>query len=183
MNDSTTGVGFSRRAGVAAALAAVALARPFGAAAAFISQRGMVGGGLVKFEGGDANFSLLASKLTFPDDREVVVGSLLWVATGSGLTLASTALTDYENLAGQEKGKRIRGTLTSNGVGAFPFMLDVIDGGAPGSGKDSIALTVGDFVTPAAGEAAGTPSGFHYAAVGMLATGDLQDLDIDIPEP
>ncbi|HEU5433985.1 MAG TPA: post-COAP-1 domain-containing protein [Thermomicrobiales bacterium] len=182
MNESVA-IGFSRRAGLAAALAAVALARPFGASAAIIMQRGMVGGGLVKFEGGEANFSLLATRLTFPDDREAVVGSLLWVDGRSDLTLASTTLTDYENLAGQEKGKRIRGTLTSNGVGAFPFLLDVIDGGAPGSGKDSVALTVGDFVTPAAGSPAGTPSGFHYAATGMLATGDLQDLDIDITEP
>jgi hypothetical protein len=182
MNESTA-IGFSRRVGLAAALAAVALARPLGASAAVIMQRGMVGGGLVKFEGGEANFSLLASRLTFPDDRDAVVGSLLWVDSGADLTLASTALTDYENLPNQDKGKRIRGTLTSNGVGAFPFVLEVIDGGAPGSGKDSFALTVGDFVTPAAGAPAGTPSGFRYAATGMLATGDLQDLDIDIPEP
>ncbi|HET7092879.1 MAG TPA: post-COAP-1 domain-containing protein [Thermomicrobiales bacterium] len=182
MNPSIS-IGFNRRAGLAAALAAVALARPFGASAAVIVQRGMVGGGLVKFEGGEANFSLLASKLTFPDDREVVVGNLLWVTSGSGEKLESTELTGYENLAGQETGKRIRGTLTANGVGAFPFMLDVIDLGAPGSGKDSVALTVGDFVTPAAGEAAAAPTGFHFAAAGMLATGDLHDLDLDIPQP
>jgi hypothetical protein len=182
MNAPTT-PGFNRRVGLAAALAAVALARPLGAAAAIIQQRGMVGGGAVKFEGGTANFSLLASKLTFPDPGgDVVIGSLLWVDATTKAILASTAITNYDNLAGQEKGKRIHGMLTSNGAGPFPFMLDVIDGGDPGSGKDSVALTVGDFVTPVAGAPA-APTGFKYAATGMLATGDLQDLDIDITEP
>ena len=61
-----------------------------------VTQRGMVGGGLVRFEQGEANFSLFASRMIFAEDEaEVVVGSVIWVDDAVGLTLRSTAITEY----------------------------------------------------------------------------------------
>jgi hypothetical protein len=179
--------GFSRRAGLAGALALVALAIPQAGSAAVIMQRGMVGGGLVKLEHGFANVSLLATKSTFPDQHQVVVGSILWVETGTHVSLASIDLTSYEDLPGEEAGRRIEGTLSVNGTGQFPFVLDVIDGGPPGSGKDTIALTVGDDRStvangkPVEGTTSGTGDSFRYQASGNFASGDIQDVDLDLP--
>ena len=49
-----------------------------------VTQRGMVGGGLVQLEQGEANFSLFVSRLIFSDDTVVVVGSVLWVDGAAG---------------------------------------------------------------------------------------------------
>lgn len=180
-------VGFSRRAGLAVALASLALVRPQTGLAAFIMQRGMVGGGLVKLEHGSANVSLLASQLTFPDQHQVVVGSILWVDTDKQVSLASIDVTSYEDLAGVEAGRRIKGTMRVNGKGAFPFILEVVDGGPPGSGKDTIALTVGDDLssatggTPTEGTTSATADRFRYQGSGTFVSGDIQDVDLDIP--
>jgi hypothetical protein len=179
--------GFSRRAGLAGALALVALARPQVGSAALIMQRGMVGGGLVKLEHGFANISLLATKSTFPDQHQVVVGSILWVETGTRVSLASLGLTSYEDLPGEDTGRRIQGTMSVNGTGQFPFVLDVVDGGPPGSGKDTIALTVGDDLATAGNGTSteetttGIGDSFRYQTSGIFASGDIQDIDLDIP--
>src|SRR5215210_4609414 len=55
-----------------------------------VFQRGMAGGGLARFDQGEANFSLFVSRLIFSDDTEVVVGSVIWVDEAAGLTLRST---------------------------------------------------------------------------------------------
>jgi hypothetical protein len=180
-------VGFSRRAGLAVALASMALVRPQAGLAAVIMQRGMVGGGLVKLEQGFANVSMLATQSTFPDQRQVVVGSILWVETGTQVSLASIDVTSYEDLPGVEAGRRIQGTMRVNGKGQFPFVLEVVDGGLPGSGKDTIALTVGDGLsaatrgTPAEGTTSETEDSFRYHVSGTFASGDIQDVDLDIP--
>jgi hypothetical protein len=182
-------VTFSRRAGLAVALASIVLARPESSFAAVIQQRGMAGGGLVALQHGQAaHVSLIATQSTFPDERKVVAGSILWVEAGTGLSLASGDVTAYEELPGEEHGRRIWGTMNVEGKGTFPFVLDIVDAGPPGSGEDQIALTVGDDVSiPDAGTAsdesgksAATQS-FHYQAAGFLVIGDVQDVDLDIP--
>ena len=85
-----------RRMAIGGALAGAAgLALPH-RQSRIVTQRGMVGGGLVRFEQGEANFSLFVSRLIFSgDDPEVVVGSVIWVDDTVGLTLRSTAITEY----------------------------------------------------------------------------------------
>ena len=100
----------------------------------------MVGGGLVQFEQGEANFSLFVSRMIFSgDEPEVVVGSVLWVDGTAGLTLRSTAITEYivpEVQPEQGVSRHIIGTMSVNDEGEYPFELEVIDADLPGSGKD-----------------------------------------------
>jgi len=167
------------------ALAAVAagLVLPREASARAIKVRGVTGGGLANFEQSDANFSLAVTRMTFEDeDRELVVGSVIWVDATVGITLASTYISDYGDLelpAEQGEGRRIRGQMSVNGEGEYPFQLDVVDAGPPGSGSDTVNLIVGE---GAGSEAGATPAtaGFAYAAAGSVTTGDIQDVDFDL---
>jgi len=150
-----------------------------------LTQRGMVGGGLVQFEQGEANFSLFVSRLIFSgDDAEVVLGSIIWVDDAGQLTLRSTVITDYivpEVEPEQGVSRQIIGTMRDDTTkDEYPFELEVIDADLPGSGKDTVVLKVGDdarttkTATPASG------IGFSYTASGMIATGDIQELDLEI---
>src|SRR5215211_5296666 len=112
-----------------------------------VTQRGMVGGGLVRFEQGEANFSLFVSRLIFSDDTEVIVGSVLWVEGAAALTLRSTAITEYIVPPEEpEQGvlRQIIGTMSVDGEGEFAFEMEVVDADLPGSGKDTVVLNVGD---------------------------------------
>src|SRR5829696_10420345 len=87
--------GIDRRMAIGGALAGTAgLALPRRQTRT-VTQRGMVGGGLVQFEQGEASFSLFVSRLIFAEDEVVVLGSVLWVDDTHELTLRSTAITDY----------------------------------------------------------------------------------------
>lgn len=168
----------------ALAAAAAGLALPIGASARIIRVRGMAGGGLAHFEQGEANFSLAVTRLTFEEEqRELVVGSVIWVDTTAGVTLASTHISDYGILelpSVKGEARRVRGQMSVNGADEYPFQMDLIDAGIPGSGLDSVNLTVGansgtdDAATPE------SPSGFAYAAAGPVTIGDLQDIDFDL---
>jgi hypothetical protein len=144
----------------------------------------MTGGGLADFELSDASFSLTVTRMTFEDEnRELVVGSIIWVDATAGVTLTSTQVDVYGDLelpANQGEGRRIRGQMTVNDGEKYTFRLDVIDGGLPGSGADSVNLVVG-----AGAESEGTPTanaaaGFTYAAAGPVTIGDIQDVDFDL---
>jgi len=168
----------------ALAAAAVGLAMPRAASARAIKVRGMTGGGLANFERSDASFSLAVTRLTFDDEhRELVVGTVLWVDVTAGLTLASTHIDSYGDLelsTDQGEGRRIRGLMSVNGGDVYPFRLDVVDAGLPGSGKDSVNLIVG---ADAGTESAATPpaaEGFSYTAAGPVTVGDIQDVDFDL---
>jgi hypothetical protein len=149
-----------------------------------VTQRGMVGGGLVRSERGEASFSLSVSRLIFSEDAtEVVAGSIIWVDKEAKVTLQSTAITDYiipEVQPEQGTSRQISGTMSVNGEGEYPFQMEVIDAGLPGSGSDSIDLNVGDG-TGTSGNATpvGSP-GFSYTASGIAARGDIQELDLEI---
>jgi hypothetical protein len=168
----------------ALAAAAAGFALPLAASARAIKVRGMTGGGLANFELSDASFSLAVTRMTFEDEnRELVIGSVLWVDTTAGLTLASTHIDSYGDLelpTDQGEGRRIRGLMSVNGGDVYPFRLDVVDAGPPGSGKDSVNLIVG---ADADAESTATPvdaSGFTYAAAGSVTVGDIQDIDFDL---
>jgi hypothetical protein len=149
-----------------------------------VVQRGMVGGGLARFDQGEAHFSLFASRLIFDEDNlEVVAGSVFWADGPAELTMTSTEVTGYnvlEDQPGQGQSRQIIGTMRVNGQAEYPFELVVTDAGTPGSELDTVTLMVGDSVqvselaSPAAG------FGFRYLAAGPIVTGDIQEIDLEI---
>ena len=182
---STSGLGaIDRRMAIGGALAGAAagLALPRRQGRPVI-QRGMVGGGLVRFEQGEANFSLFVSRLIFPDDPEVIVGSVLWVDGVVGLTLKSTRITEYivpPDQPEQGTSRQIHGTMSVNDEGEHPFELEVIDVGLPGSGTDMANLKVGDGARTSENATPASGLGFSYLANGTVVTGDIQELDLEI---
>ena len=159
-----------------------------------ITQRGIAGGGLVRFAEGEAQFSLFASSLTMADGEEasapVFLGSVLWVDETVGLTLESTRITNYENLQlASAEGRRIEGVFAAGDSGEHPFVMDVVHVDLPGSGADRIMLTVGEPSIAGSGTP-GPDAGFTYSADGEVVVGDVQDIDFavdpdagDVSEP
>ena len=149
-----------------------------------VTQRGMAGGGLVRFEQGEASFSLFVSRLIFSgDDPEVVVGSIIWVDKAAKLTLRSTAITDYIVPEVQpERGvsRQIIGTMSDDAGTEYPFDLEVVDVDLPGSGEDTFNLKVGDGARPSANATPASGLGFSYIADGLVARGDIQELVFEI---
>ncbi len=162
----------------ALALPAVALALPQMQRGRAITLRGMVGGGIVDVENGEAQFSVFASRLTVDDGDEVVLGSVRWVDANAGVELQSAAILAYDVLPGPAEGgelRRVTGLMRDSHDAEYPFVLNLLDAGGPGEASDSVALVVGD----GAFDAAGTPAaglGFTYAVAGTVR-GDLQDVD------
>jgi hypothetical protein len=148
-----------------------------------VNQRGMVGGGLVRFEQGEASFSLFVSRLIFSgDDPEVVVGSVIWVDKAAKLTMRSTAITQYivpEVQPEQGALRHIIGRMALD-EGEYPFELEVVDADLPGSGKDSVVLNVGDGARASEDATPASDLGFSYLASGMVVRGDIQELDLEI---
>ena len=172
-----------RRMAIGGALAgAVGLALPMRQRG--ILQRGIVGGGLVQVEEGEAQFSFFASRLIFEEEnQEVIVGSVLWVDTPLGFTMRSTAITAYivpEEQPDQGETRQIVGLMSVNGEGEYPFELVVTDVDLPGTGLDTVNLMVGDGARTAENATPVVGLGFSYAVAGPVVVGDIQELDIDI---
>jgi hypothetical protein len=182
---TTSGLrGIDRRMAIGGALAGTAgLALPRRQTRT-VTQRGMVGGGLVQFEQGEANFSLFVSRLIYAeDDAEVIVGIILWVDGVAGITLWSSAVTEYivpEVQPEQGVSRRIIGTMSVNGEGEHPFELEVIDVDLPGSGKDTVDLKVGDGARASDKATPTSGLGSSYTAAGTVATGDIQELVVEM---
>ena len=178
--------GVDRRAAVAGALAGVtALALPHHVSGGrVVVQRGMVGGGLVEFGESAAHFSFFASRLSFEgENQEVVAGSVLWVDESTGLTMSSTSITGYivpEIQPDQGVSRQILGVMSVNGEGEYPFELEVIDVDMPGSGLDSVVLTVGDGARAGGSATPASGLGFTYEAAGSVVSGDIQEVHLDI---
>lgn len=141
---------------------------------------GIVGGGVVQTASGEAHVSLFASRLVVAGatGEEPVTGAIMWLDPtweDTGLVLESTRIDYYAPVPGLDGGREIRGEMTANGEGAYPFVLLAVDSGLPGSGQDRVTLAVGTF---AEGEAEAA-SDFGYSAEGAVVGGDLQLL---IPE-
>ena len=151
-----------------------------------VTQRGMVGGGLVHFDESEAQFSVFASRLIVEKNRkeqEAVVGSVLWVDASAGLTMTSTEVTNYRPLeipSEPGQAREVFGTMRVNEEDAYPCYLLLIDAGPPGSGQDTVRLTVGDGAQTADSAPRVTGLGFSYAAAGPLVTGDVQLIDFNI---
>jgi hypothetical protein len=149
-----------------------------------VTQRGMVGGGLVQSEQGQANFSLFVSRLIFSaDESEVVAGSVLWVDGAAGLTLRSTGITEYIVPPVEPEGgvlRQIIGTMSANDEGEYPFEMEVVDADLPGSGNDTVVLKVGDGARASDNATPASGLGFSYAATGTVVAGDIQELDLEI---
>lgn len=162
----------------ALALPAVGLALPRMQRGRAITQRGLVGGGIVDVENGEAQFSVFASRLTVEDGIEVVLGSVRWVDASAGVAFQSAEIHEYEVLPSPAEGgelRRVTGTMRDSGEAEYPFALNLLDAGGPGEASDSVALVVGD----GALDATGTPAaglGFTYAVAGTVV-GDLQEVD------
>jgi hypothetical protein len=174
----------NRRLVVGAGVAAAAgLAWPLQTQAIGIIQRGIGGGGLAQFELSDAQFSFFASRLIFDETTTLIVGGVSWVDATSGFTFATTELTAYEVLEvppEQGEARRLIGTMSVNGAEEYPFSLDVFDVGLPGSGTDSVVLTVGDGALLGLGEEAASGHGFSYGAAGPVVVGDIQDIVFEV---
>jgi hypothetical protein len=172
-----------RRMAIGGALAGVAgLALPR-RQSRIVTQRGIAGGGLVQFEQGEASFSLFVSRLIFTENEVVALGSVLWVDATVGLTLQSTAITDYivpEVQPEQGQSRLILGVMSVNDEDEYPFELELIDADLPGTGVDMVTLTVGEDARTSENATPASELGFSYMASGTLATGDIQLIGIEV---
>ena len=174
-----------RRAVLAAGLGALALALPPApeASARALRLRGMSGGGLAQLEGSDeprlANFGLFASANQFPDGKTLVLGTIQWIEAGTDLRLDSLEVVSCVPMTERPDGAEVRGRMMVNGAGDYPFVVQAIDAGRPGSGLDRIGIEVN---TPRAREGAAPPSdeAFSYEAVANLVAGDFQWVIADV---
>jgi hypothetical protein len=172
-----------RRMAIGGALAGVAgLALPR-RQSRIVTQRGIVGGGVVQFEQGEASFSLFVSRLIFAEDEVVVVGSVLWTDETHELTLRSTVITAYvvpEVQPEQGALRRVFGTMRDDAGGEYPFELELTDVDLPGSGADTVVLKVGNGARTSDTATPVSELGFTYMASGTLATGDIQLIGIEV---
>ena len=182
---TTNGLGaIDRRMAIGGALAGAAgLALPRRQSRT-VTQRGMVGGGRARFEQGEANFSVFASRMIFSgEDAEVAVGSVIWVDAAAGLTMRSTEVAAYLVPPVQpEQGvsRHVIGTMSVNDEGEYPFELEIIDADAPGSGLDMANLKVGDGARTSENATPASGLGYSYVANGTVVSGDIQELAIEI---
>ena len=179
----------SRRKAVAAGLAGLALAVPYprGADARIARLRGMAGGGLARLDSGDeprlANLSLAASAMQLPGGSTLFVGRLQWIEAGTGLRLESSEVTQCIPVAGRTDGAEVRGRLSVNGEGDYPFVIEAYDTGLPGSGLDTIKLEVNGPNAREGTERGSPDPDFAYEMTATLVGGDFQWVvaDIDVP--
>ena len=124
---------------------------------------GVAGGGLVKWNDGEAQLSLFLTRFNPESGFPIFVGRVQWVDTGKSLLFETLEIQDYGPVAGQPNARAAIGRLTVNGSGNHPFRIQVVDAGQPGSGLDTISFEVG-----AEGDS------LRYSASGNLAVGDFE---------
>jgi hypothetical protein len=177
----------SRRTALAAGLvAALGITQAPGADARYIMARGMTGGGLAKFDAGEepglAHFSLFASSMQLPEGTTLFLGTIRWIEAATGLRLESTEITQCRPLRDRADGAEIRGRMSANGEGSYPFVIHAFDTGGPGSGQDAIRLDVnGEDARD--GEEQASPSDFTYEVTAALVAGDVQWVIVDATLP
>lgn len=143
------------------------------------------GGGTILTDTGSASFSVYALQVPYPTDEYLPAdtGGIHWTATsddGATTTFASVLVDDYGwDGEGDASPRWIRGLMSVNGEGEYPFVLRLLDGGLPGSGEDTAELVVGSAIEGSDSQ------GFGYHASGPLTYGDvqIQDVPLDIMEP
>jgi Methylamine utilisation protein MauE len=131
---------------------------------------GFSGGGVIQTPTGIAHASFFGNKVHVKGRKTFVsTGALAWFDpgwNGTGLTLALHSVTSYGKVPGTNM-KELLGIASANGQGKHRFVLQVSDSGKPGSGADTVSLSV----QGVAGSGAGG-TGDHYLAKGHLAQGD-----------
>lgn len=177
----------SRRHALLGGGAAIALAVSFTMRGEAAAQRGIqsgggiAGGGVVEVQdGGEATFSVFGSRFSVDGETDpLFFGSLTWSDTND-VVLASTEISAYGPVEGEENAREMTGFLTMNGEGRHPFSLKLVDGGGPGEGKDTVTL----MVQPPSDAVAATPTtgDVAYGADAALTSGDLQLLTFEFPE-
>jgi hypothetical protein len=176
--------GWTRRRTVAGAGAAILAAglgtlRPEGPARAQIVRTGggIAGGGQVKESGNRTHFSVFASR--FEGDglkQPYFVGRFQWVDGKADIKLESTTIESYGPIeGGSENDRELRGTAKLNDEDGHPFRVVMADEGGPGSGLDSISVSVGK---AGAKDATTDPI---YKLEGKLDIGDIELLKIELP--
>ena len=182
--------GYTRRTALGVSAAALAALGLGAAPAATAAQRaatgsgGLAGGGLATDGEGEAQFAVFASRILFAgDDEPTILGRVQWVDKGRGMVMESTAVTAYGPIPDQENARELRGTMRVNGTDGYPFVLRAVDAGPPGSGQDTIDLTVGAaaLATPGTSPDPATPAPATDLTLTIAATvtiGDLQLLDL-----
>lgn len=173
----------NRRTAMAGALAGLAgfagLAKVAGAASGGVD--GVGGGGLVPLAdvSGTAQFSLAIVQMA-AQSAPVLAGSFVLYdahASGGSALLQSVALDEFKAYApDRPNARQLTGTLSVNGDGAFPFLLQVE---AAAQGADSFNLVVGQAALPYLGNESGTASvscncaAYSYALKGEVKSGKL----------
>lgn len=176
--------GWTRRrtvvgAGAALLAAGIGALRPAGQAGAQVVRTGggIAGGGQVKEKGNRADFSLFASR--FEGDglaQPYFVGLVQWVSGKADVTIVSTKVEFYGPVSGGAKNAReVRGLAKLNGEDGHPFRVVAIDEGGPGSGMDSISISVGKV------GASDTTTDPVYKLEGKVSTGDIELVTIPLP--
>ena len=97
------------------------------------------------------------------------------------MTLVSTSVTSYGPLTDDPSARELRGTMTANGRGSYPFVLRALDVGPPGTGQDRVRLTVGATAAVGTPSAATPTDDFAYSVEATVVGGDLQLLSFDAP--
>jgi len=175
-----------RRGVLAAGLGALALVatHPRPAAARTILQRGMSGGGMAQLEGSDeprlANFSIFASAVQLPDGEALVLGRLQWIEAGTDFQVQSLDVTQCKPMEDQAAGAEVRGRVQVNGEGDYPFVVRVLDSGAPGSALDRMEIEVNTDLARQGASGDTSNDDFEYVAAGNLVAGDVQWIIADI---
>jgi hypothetical protein len=134
------------------------------------SGGGVAGGGTVKIANGVANFSVIATRFMETNSKDpILFGHVSWMDT-TGFGFESKDITTYQMVKGDvETSREVIGTATLSTGAEQPFRLYIVEGGAPGSGKDTVELTVG----PA--------DNTVYTAKGPVVTGDIQLIKFEFP--
>lgn len=177
-----------RRKVVAGGLAAlvVGLHQAPAAEARFLLARGMTGGGLLKLDRGVepqlAHFSLFASAMQMPEGNTLFLGKIQWIEAATGLHLESTAITQCVALEDRPDGAQIRGRMTINGEGDYPFIIHAFDSALPGTGKDALMIEVDGPRAREESDVSGSGDPV-YGTTATVVAGDFQWIIVDAELP
>lgn len=113
---------------------------------------GVAGGGILDHMGAEVPFSLMAFSVPGSDGTQVIGGALHLVdrsVLNHPVEIDATEIVSLALLSARSTaGRQLTGFGTLNGHGHYPFMLQVEDLGAPGSGEDTFDLVFGEDATP-----------------------------------
>jgi hypothetical protein len=132
---------------------------------------GFSGGGVVTTATGTAQATFFGNKAKLKGRNVFVsIGALTWFDpgwNGTGLLLQIQSVTSYRRVPGTQV-RELAGVASANGHGKHDFVLRVTDAGTPGSGSDTVKLTVNGIAGGGA-----SSSGSQYFADGHLTQGDI----------